>query len=436
MTVWKSGDRAAFRYLFYVEGQAYRGNTKQITKADAVEFEDDEKRRIRRQLAGLPVLSQHTPRFTDWAQVYVKYLTQRGKVRRIDRVQELLRVVLRFWGAKPSGRNAKNPPIAGEPYHNLTLADPIRDPDWIERFEDWIRRRTTRAGTDADGEPIYRAVGKQQRLHYMSVMSRMYRVARLPKFRKKTGVQTNPFDGIERDKPPGRKITVTPAELRRWLQHTPKHAQLAIAIAALAPKLRKENVLALEWKTSFDPALQFITVREHKTMGTTGQPMVVAIGTALRRLLKAARRENPDGRWVVMYRGSRVKEIRNAVRAGAEAAGLTYGRDVGGVTFHTIRHTAATLLAEVPSLTEAQRSATMGQDIQTTQQYTHLRPVSQRPVVNRLAEKLQLGKVLDEAFGGPERKTEVRSRANSKQPGRKRHAARKREKGPRGRSTP
>jgi integrase len=54
---------------------------------------------------------------------------------------------------------------------------------------------------------------------------------------------------------------------------------------------------------------------------------------------------------VVGYRGERVHSIRHALRTGAEAAKLTYGRDIGGVTFHTIRHTAATLLAEMPSVT-------------------------------------------------------------------------------------
>jgi hypothetical protein len=88
------------------------------------------------------------------------------------------------------------------------------------------------------------------------------------------------------------------------------------------------------------------------------------------------------------------------VRRGAEDAGLTYGlMKPGGVTFHTIRHTAATLLAELPHLTEAQRAATMGQDILTTQQYTHLRPASQRPVLDALARVLSLDDLLAAAFG-------------------------------------
>ncbi len=188
MTVHKAKDRATFRYKFVIDGKVFQGNTKQIERGDAEEFEEREKRKVRRELAGLPPLEQPAPPFALWSKAYLKYLRQRGKVRRVDRIEDLLRVVLRFWGAKP-----RQDAVAGEPYHNLTLADPVRDPEWIERFEDWIRKRRVRIGTDDDGDPIYRPVGAQMRLHYMSVMSRMYRVAQLPKFRKKTGITTNPF---------------------------------------------------------------------------------------------------------------------------------------------------------------------------------------------------------------------------------------------------
>lgn len=383
MTVWKEKDRSAWRYKFFVDGTEYSGSTKQITKDDAIEWEENEKRRVRRGLGGLPTLPEHTPRISDWAERYFEYVEHRGKVRRLQVTQNLLNVVLRFWGAKPPASNKKNPPRDGEPYHDLRLADPIRDPEWIEKFEAWIRRKGVRQGT---------------RLHYMSIMSRMYRVAMLPQFVKRTGVQMNPFLTVERDRPKGRKIALTPAELRGWLTAAPRHTQLAMAIAALAPKLRLRNVLELRWDRSFDPDLQFITVDEHKTVGHTHEPLVVAISPQLRAILKAAREEG-SSKYVVTYRDRRLKSIRGGVKAAAEAADLEYGRYKDrGVTFHTIRHTAATLLAEVPSLSEAQRAATMGQDVQTTQRYTHLRPHSQRPAAKRLADRLRLGDILDAAF--------------------------------------
>lgn len=413
MTVWKSGGaRATWRYRFYLAGQKYQGNTGQLRREDAEEWEDNERRKVSRQRGGLTILPEHAPRFTDWAAVYVKALRQQGRVRRIERVEDLLRVVLRFWGKKPTGKNPKNPILPTEPYHNLTLADPLRDPDWIEKFEDWMRARRVRA---AGG--TWRPLSTQQRLHYLSVMSRMYRFAALPRFRKQTGIgpRDNPFLGLERQKPSPRLVTVTPAELQRWLAHTPKHAQLAIAIAALAPKLRKANILALTW-SQIDPGFRFITVAEHKTMGQTQLPLVVPISRSLRRLLETVRKTSVSAH-VITYRGQPVKDVRHAIQAGAELAGLTYGRDVGGVTFHTIRHMAATLLAEVPGLTEAQRSATMGQDIQTTQLYTHLRPLTQAPVVNALAGQLQIDQVLTQAFGiPPETKPEVPRRSRRKAP--------------------
>ncbi|HXG73168.1 MAG TPA: hypothetical protein VNJ04_21460, partial [Gemmatimonadaceae bacterium] len=252
MTVWKEKDRSAWRYKFWYQSVPYAGTTGQLTRDDAEEWEENEKRRIRRSAGGLEVLAEHTPRFSDWAARYKQYVVERGKVRRVNVVDDLLRVVLRFWGATPTGRNPKNPVVEGEPYHDLRLADPIRDPDWIEKFDAWIRAR---------------GVGKQTRLHYMSMMSRMYRTAMLPAFAKKTGITSNPFLTVERDRPAGRTVTVTPAQLRAWLGGAPRHTQLAMAIAALAPKLRLQNVLSLRWDQSIDPDLQFITVHDHKTMG-------------------------------------------------------------------------------------------------------------------------------------------------------------------------
>jgi integrase len=419
VTIWKPKHRRTYRYRFYLHGQRYEGNTGLSTFEDAKEWEAQEQRRIEREQAGLSLLPEHSPTFTTWAGVYYQHVLGRGRIRRPERVDELLRVVLRFWGAKPSGKNPDNPPVEGEPYHNLRLADPIRDPSWIVKFEQWMAQRVVRVS----GRPP----SNQTRNHYRSILSRLYRVAMQPAFAMKTGIRSNPFAGLERDPTRSRRVIVTPAELRRWLAHTPKHAQLAIAIAALAPKLRLDNILSLKWTEHLDPDLRYITVRDHKTVGETDAPLTVPITPQLRAILKAAQKER-QGAYLIMHRGARVHSIRHAVRTGAEAAGLTYGRDVGGVVFHTIRHSAATLLAGMPSLTEALRASTMGHsDISTTMQYTHLKPVQERPVLARLARTLKLEAIFSHAFGKATKAAVPRRHQTGK-------AAKRRESRPRRRS--
>jgi hypothetical protein len=56
------------------------------------------------------------------------------------------------------------------------------------------------------------------------------------------------------------------------------------------------------------------------------------------------------------------------------------------VTFHTLRHSAATLLAELEVAPE-KRQATLGHtSLETTALYTHRRPEAERPVVETLSE--------------------------------------------------
>ena len=182
-----------------------------------------------------------------------------------------------------------------------------------------------------------RGSAPRTRNHYRSVVSRMYAVALLPKFRAATGITVNPMVGVPRDRTESRTVTVTLDELQQWLSVASYHVRLAVGIAALAPKLRLQNILALTWADHLDPDLTYITVEHHKTAGRTGLPLVVPISEQLRTILRDARTRN-RGAYVVEYRGGPVTSIRDGVRLAAERAGLTYGRDRGGVTFHTLRH--------------------------------------------------------------------------------------------------
>jgi hypothetical protein len=81
-------------------------------------------------------------------------------------------------------------------------------------------------------------------------------------------------------------------------------------------------------------------------------------------------------------------------------AGLPFRRAVDGATFHTLRHTAASLLAELGE-PEAIRKEVMGhRNIATTQRdthYTHLRPVHEIPAHERLADAVPIADLVTAA---------------------------------------
>jgi len=380
MTVFKHPKGNSFRYDFYFRGQRHTGNTLQTTRADALIVESDLKKKLRLQAGGLlPPEPIASPRFQDWAEIYLDHVIQHRKDIGQERVQNLLRVVLRFWGARPAptatGRWAAR---EGEPYHDLTLRAPIDDPMWLVRFEDWMNTK---------------GIEGQTKNHYRSALSQLYRLALQPAYRARTGVMMNPFVGVPRDQTMERTATITVEQLQAWLRQASYHVRLAVSIAALAPKLRLANILALRWNEHVDASLQYITVARHKTARSTGRPLVVPIDEQLLAILEDARRRR-RGKYVVTYRGRRLKGISGGVKAAAQAAGLIWGRFAeNGVTFHTIRHTMATMLAELGSLdgaaplSESERMRLMGhQRLETTQRYTHIRPERERPALARLSK--------------------------------------------------
>jgi integrase len=374
VTIHLPKDCRTWRYSFYWRKKRFFGTTGLSNYRAAEQWEQKFRESLELEAAGLKVPTPaETPRFTDWATVYDERAAT--KVTRPDRIRDLLRVVLRFWGVKPSGANPKNPVIEGEPYHDLRLGDAIARPQWIADFEDWM---------DARG------VAGQTKNQYRSTVRQMYQLALQPRWRSKTGIQTNPMDGIYRDRPGGREVTIEPEAMRRLLTHASYHVRLAIAIGALAPKLRLANILALEWGVHLDAEYRYITVQHHKTVTTTRRPLVIPVSAQLRAILLDARRRTRSAH-VVTYRGQPIKTLRGGLKAAAKAAGVTYGRFVDdGATFHTLRHTAATILADL-DVSESKRKSVMGhRHIGTTQKYTHLRPVHELKPLELLSAELPI----------------------------------------------
>jgi integrase len=383
MSVFLPPRGATYRYDFTFNGRRYAGTTHQTTKADAKLMEEEMRRRLRHEAGGIAhYFPEDTPRFTDWAQLFLKKKAQ--ELARPDHVQVVTGVLLRFFGARPS-----QDAVAGEPYHDLRLGHVVADPSWILKFEDWLTAR---------------GLGAQSKNHYRSMLRRMYAMALLPEYRQLTGVTTNPFEHVRHDPTFERTVALTPDEARRWLSHASYHVRLAMAIAALAPKLRLAKVLGLLWSqvdpdpraTKFNPRIpHFIVLSDHKTVRHTKRPQAMPVSAPLLTILRDAWRRHPTADHVVLYQGRAVHSIHDGVKAAAAAAGIPYGRALEhGATFHTLRHTAATLLS-LDGIDPLTLKDAMGHsDLRTTLKYRHLRPEHERPVIEQLARTLRLTKVV------------------------------------------
>lgn len=383
MTVFlpKNGS-VSWAYDFWLFTKRYRGSTGLLTRAEAREFEANLKKKIRRRRAGLePADASETPSFSTWAIVTYRHHRYRKKLKRPEQLRTNLRMAMAFWGARP----AKGA-IADAPYKNLRLGDPIARPELLEEFEQWMEER----GLSGSRKNAFR-----------SACSVMYKLAIQPAFRAKSQVRENPFAGIHRDRVPKRIRTYTAAQLRAIIQAAPWHVRVAVAIGALAPKLRLRNVLDLKWGDHVAPDLSEIADPDHKTDHETGLPLIVRVSSELRKVLVIAKKHR-RGQFVVHYHGRHVRDIKTALKHAVERAAKTtndktliWGR-AKGVTYHSLRHTMATELARM-GVPEALRTRVMGwRDPQTAKIYTHMVPTDEEAPLEELGKRMPLADVIGE----------------------------------------
>lgn len=380
MTTFKHPKGKSWRYDFVWKGRRYTGTTDQLTKADADMVESDLKKYLRQQAYGIaPTHQCQTPTFSDWAGHY--YAHQAKRLTRPDILKRTLRLVLAFFGANPAEK-----PVAGGVYRNLRLGDLLNDPELIDDFERWMEKR----GISGPTKNTYR-----------SALSGMYRLAMRPSWRKKTQIHANPMLGTERDPTRSRKVTLTVEQLRAWIAASVPHVRIALAIGALAPKLRMMSILRLRWDQHIDPDLAFLTVHDHKTIRSSHAPQVVPIDPQLVAILtplKAAAKKAKQ-KYVIAFRGQPVQSIRTALKRAARDAGIDYGRSAA--TFHSLRHTMATLLADL-GVSEAVRQGVMGwADSSTAQGYTHLRPHHERAPLAALSAVVPIVDAVQGPVQGP-----------------------------------
>lgn len=415
MTVYLPKDCRTYYMNFTWRGIRVNETTHQTRKDDALIVEGQRRLKLRRQAAGIATFDPaDTPKFQDWAEVYAAH--QARHTGRPDVAARTLAILLDFFGrpprkpkAAPTGTNTRH---VSPPHHDLRLGDLIADPGWVTRFEDWVSARGVSGST---------------RNSYLSALNGLYKLAMRPEWRGQTKVTENPFATVSRSATNGRVLALDLATLRAWMTAAPQHVKDAMAIAALAPKLRLQSILALEWAVHFDAGLTKITIEQHKTRRRTGLPQVTPIDPQLRLILEdiqaravslraRAKKRLPDlDRYVITWRGKKVGSIKRGTKAAAEAAGLTWGVS-SGVTFHTVRHTIATLLAEI-GVAERLRMELLGHsEIRTTQKYTHLAAASQVTPHAQLSAALPLSDVVVAASREPSQVAGEGSQKSRKSP--------------------
>lgn len=392
----------------------YTGTTGQLTKEAADRFEAKEKERVRLEWAGLaPMDRSRSMHLQVFAAHHLKHVVERGRLKRPEVLKQTLRLCMQFFGRRPEA--LADPAAAPSqwrqrvasararadraPYHDLKLIDPVLEPEWIVKFERWM--------TDL-------GLSGARKNHYRSAMSGIYRTAMLPQFRKACGITMNPFLNLERDRVRARHAVLSPVQLLAWLTAAAPHVRVAMALAVYAPELRRGAILGLKWGEHIDAAITKITTA-HKTDRWTGRPQVIPISSDLAAILRGVRAAQPGAKYVVAVRDRTGKwtgvtrietAMRNATRRANEltdAAGqpvlaedqrLTYGVRGDGVTFHSIRHTMATWLAEW-GLTPAVRQLLMGHlSYATTEKYTHLAATAKRDPLARIMSEVNLVSVV------------------------------------------
>lgn len=376
---------------FQYKGVRVQKSTGQIDRDAALAVERQWKDELRQRAHGVAIAAKpESPTFQEWAEVYFAEATK--KVTRADRIEHLVRGVLRFFGRRPSQAADVYPDA---PYHDLRLSDLIENPAWLSRWDAWLND-PKRDRTDPTGKRQRRWSGQTKNQH-RSTLSQLYALALKPAWRQTTGIESNPCLGVDRDPKRRRTAVLDREDLLAILSQASYHLRLAIAIALLTPKLREGDILRLRFDRHFSSNFAWLTVHGHKTEAKTGKPLVAYVPEQLREILiEAKRRAGKRQAHVITYQGESVSQLRGAVRGAVERAAaarprLRYGRSADdGITFHTLRHSASTLLGELDVPLERHRQMMGHERIETTLWYTHLRPVHEQAPAEALSARLPI----------------------------------------------
>ena len=128
---------------------------------------------------------------------------------------------------------------------------------------------------------------------------------------------------------------LSPGEFESLHEHAPRHIKGILSMGYYAG-MRKGEILPLTWdKVNLKDRVIELEAADTKD----NEPRAVPICNELLKVLKGI----PKGihtRYVFLYKGRPVKDIRNALKKACEGAKILYGRDIkGGFVFHDTRHT-------------------------------------------------------------------------------------------------
>lgn len=387
-----------WRYDFWFRGQRHQSQDPKFyaTKPKAAAAEAVERKRLEDIRDGVKLDTAHSPLIQDWAEEYVNEAIKRGDITEDSTVLFDIKVVLRFFGARPADKSQVE---RGAPYHNLTLAEIVKDDNWIIQFEEWIDARRAR--------PSGRPISGSTKNKYRTAMSKMFQMAMEPAYRRKTGIVRNPFAEVRRD--PGVKRYTTfdgDANLYAVYDAAAPHVRLAMDIALYALKFRRGSILDLEWSKGrnsrawIDDKMEYLIADQHKTRHHTGMRQTAVIAPELKQILIAAKKKQEatnkrlSKRYgetystcnhVVQWEGKPVKDIKRAFKAACERAGVRYGL-FGGVTFHSLKHEQGTEAAR-QGVPDAMAQAIGGWKTASARSvYKHLVPENEREAVNMMAK--------------------------------------------------
>lgn len=409
--VYYAKDRDGWRFDFQYLKQRCVSRGSYPTEKEAKDAADAKRREVRAIADGRELDQADSPFLSDFAEIYYDWAVKKGRVKANGSVECQIEMSLRFFGRrsdKPETINRFEQRRFKDkrPYHNLRMADVLRDGSWITKFDAWMDDRGIAGGT---------------KNKYRSAMSQIYRHAMSPEWRNKTGVTRNPFAEIYRDAPVRRYTTFVNGEtLVKVIDQAAPHLKLAIAIALYCPKFRHGSIVRLDRSRQkdstawVDEKIEHLFDTQHKTFHKTGLPLIAVVPPQLQalirraitdqdtrhaRLLKRYKRDGDTRRLkrlgaivcprLIQWEGQPVGQLKKGMKSACERAGVPYGLKAG-VTFHSLKHDSGTEAARLLGISDAKLQQLLGHSTNSANQvYRHLVATDEQPTSYALGKAVE-----------------------------------------------